>query len=248
MIRLGVNIDHVATLRNARNEVFPSVLEAALVAETNGADLITVHLREDRRHIMDEDVYLLRQALKTELNLEMALTEEMLEIALKISPDYVCLVPEKRQELTTEGGLDVVNNFAEIANVVSVLTNEGIKVSLFVDPNSEQIIASRDTQASSIELHTGSYAACAVGSQAFKEELYLINEMSKLADSLDLEVHAGHGLNYANAGYIAKIPEIRELNIGFAIIAQSIFWGLEKSVATMKSLLVDSRKAQDSIL
>jgi pyridoxine 5-phosphate synthase len=236
MVRLGVNIDHIATLRNARGELFPSVIEAALIAETNGADLITAHLREDRRHIKDDDIFLLKQVIKTQLNLEMAATEEMLEIALSLKPDFVCLVPEKRHELTTEGGLNILNNYAYINDVVKTLQDNSIKVSLFIDPDQEQIIASRDINAYAIELHTGKYASLK-DNYMINEEFYKIKTMVEFADSMDLVVNAGHGLNYHNVLPIANIPKINELNIGFAIIAKSLFIGLSSAVQEMKFLL-----------
>ena len=239
MIRLGVNIDHIATLRNARGEAFPSIIEAGLIAETSGADLITVHLREDRRHIKDEDVFLLRQTLKTELNLEMAASNEMLEIALEVRPHYVCLVPEKREELTTEGGLDVVKNFQHISNIIKVLHENRIWASLFIDPDSEQITAAREANAYAIEIHTGKYAQ-AKPNYATSDEYYQIKAMAQLADSLELIVNAGHGLDYHNVKPIAQIPQMHELNIGFAIIAQSIFHGLPTAVAQMKQLMQQS--------
>ncbi len=240
MIRLGVNIDHIATIRNARNEAFPSVVEAGLTAETYGADLITVHLREDRRHIKDDDVFLLRQTLKTQLNLEMAATQEMLDIALDVRPDFVCLVPEKRQELTTEGGLDVIKNFDYISNIIKTLHENKIWVSIFIDPNSEQITAARDANAYAIEIHTGKYAEAKTNYNS-TEEFYKIKDMAEFADSLELVVNAGHGLNYHNVKPIAQLPQMHELNIGFAIIAQSVFEGLPNAVSKMKRLMIDER-------
>ena len=240
MIRLGVNIDHIATIRNARGEVFPSVIEAGLIAESNGADLITVHLREDRRHIKDNDVILLRQTLKTQLNLEMALTNEMVDFALQIRPDFVCLVPEKRQELTTEGGLNVVDNFHNIYEAVSTLQDSGIRTSLFIDASKDQITAARDANAYAIEIHTGKYAMIK-DSHLSDPEFEKIKIMAQYADELDLIVNAGHGLHYHNVQAIAAIPYIHELNIGFAIIAQSVFHGLGNSIAEMKRLMLASR-------
>lgn len=244
MIRLGVNIDHIATIRNARGEAFPSVVEAGLIAETNGADLITVHLREDRRHIKDNDVILLRQTLKTQLNLEMAATDQMLDFALEVRPDFVCLVPEKRQELTTEGGLNVRDNFDNIAKMVTILQENGILVSLFVDPDISQITASSDTNAYAIEIHTGKYAL-SKNLYHTNEEYYRIKDMCELADSLELVVNAGHGLNYQNVKPIAALKQMHELNIGFSIIAQSVFWGLPKAVSTMKQLMLEERSRYD---
>ena len=240
MIRLGINIDHIATVRNARGEAFPSVIEAGLVAESNGADLITVHLREDRRHIKDNDVILLRQALKTELNLEMAATAAMLDFALEVRPDFVCLVPEKREELTTEGGLNVIANLDQISNMVTILQDSGIRVSLFVDPDTEQITAASDVGAYAIEIHTGQYAL-SKDIYHTNSEYYRIKDMCEYADSLDLVVNAGHGLNYHNVKPIARLPQMHELNIGFAIIAQSLFWGLPQSVREMKRLMMEER-------
>ena len=240
MVRLGVNIDHIATIRNARGEPFPSVVEAGLIAETHGADLITVHLREDRRHIKDDDLILLRQTLKTQLNLEMASTQEMLNIALEIRPDFVCLVPEKRQELTTEGGLDVIKNFNHISNIIKALHENNIWVSLFIDPDSTQITAAREANAYAIEIHTGKYAKTK-NSYVNNEEYYRIKDMAELADSLELVVNAGHGLNYHNVKPIAQLPQMHELNIGFAIIAQSVFTGLPQAVNQMKQLMLSER-------
>ncbi len=237
MLRLGVNIDHIATIRNARGEAFPSVIEAGLIAETNGADLITVHLREDRRHIKDEDVILLRQTLKTELNLEMAATQEMLDFALKVCPDYVCLVPEKRHELTTEGGLDVVGNYANLAPIIQKLQHNNIRVSLFIDPQQDQIQACSDLSSYAIEIHTGNYAAIK-GNYATSNEFYTVRDMATFAASLGLIVNAGHGLNYHNVKPIAQLPTMHELNIGFAIIAQSVFCGLPQAVSSMKQLML----------
>lgn len=240
MIRLGINIDHIATIRNARGEAFPNVIEAGLLAETNGADLITVHLREDRRHIKDNDVILLRQTLKTQLNLEMAATNEMLEFALQVKPDFVCLVPEKRDELTTEGGLNVFNNMDHISNVVNTLQHNGIITSLFIDAEEKQITAASDLGAQAIEIHTGKYAALKDG-YSNSDEFFQIKDMTEYAYSIGLTVNAGHGLNYHNVKPIARIPQINELNIGFAIIAQSVFWGLPKAVKTMKRLMQEER-------
>jgi len=240
MLRLGVNIDHVATLRNARGTKYPSVVEAALIAESYGADLITLHLREDRRHIRDQDVQVLRQTLKTAMNLEMAVSEEMLRIALQIKPDYVCLVPERRQEITTEGGLEVKSNLDLIARIVTTLHEHGIRVSLFIDADSEQIVAAKQTGTDAIEIHTGKYAD-APTHVIQQQELNKIVTMSKLAADLGLTVNAGHGLTYHNVLAIAQIPQVQELNIGHAIVAQSIIHGLGPAVAQMKALLKEAR-------
>ena len=237
---LGVNIDHVATLRNARGTTYPSPLEAALLAETHGADLITLHLREDRRHIKDADVAIINQALKTRMNLEMALTDEMLEHALKIKPADVCLVPEKREEVTTEGGLDVLKYAKKITKFTRKLTDAGIRVSLFIDADADQIIAARDVGAPVIELHTGAYAD-APNHAAHSHELARIAAGAELGQELGLVVNAGHGLNIHNVSEIAKLPQIRELNIGHALIAQALFLGLPEAIKQMKEVMYRAR-------
>jgi pyridoxine 5-phosphate synthase len=240
MIKLGVNIDHVATLRQARKEDFPSVIEAAALCEKAGADSITVHLREDRRHIQDKDVYGLRQSLRTKLNLEMAANEEIAAIALDIKPDYVCLVPEKRQELTTEGGLDVCGQKEKLAAVVSKLKRAGIIVSMFIDADIEQVKACGDIDADCIEIHTGKYARYfkeGVSSKEFELENKRIFEASSQAIEKGLILNAGHGLDYDNIEKICKINAMNEFNIGFAIIAKALFCGLEKAVKDMKDLI-----------
>ena len=237
---LGVNIDHVATLRNARGTTYPSPLEAALLAETHGADLITLHLREDRRHIKDADVAIINQALKTRMNLEMALTDEMLEHALKIKPADVCLVPEKREEVTTEGGLDVLKYAKKITKFTRKLSDAGIRVSLFIDADADQIIAARDVGAPVIELHTGAYAD-APNHEARQHELGRIAAGAELGDELGLVVNAGHGLNIHNVSEIAKLPQIRELTIGHALIAQAVFLGLPEAIKQMKEVMYRAR-------
>ena len=237
---LGVNIDHVATLRNARGTTYPSPLEAALLAETHGADLITLHLREDRRHIKDADVAIINQALKTRMNLEMALTDEMLEHALKIKPADVCLVPEKREEVTTEGGLDVLKYAKKITKFTRKLTDAGIRVSLFIDADADQIIAARDVGAPVIELHTGAYAD-APNHAAHSHELARIAAGAEVGQELGLVVNAGHGLNIHNVSEIAKLPQIRELNIGHALIAQAVFLGLPEAIKQMKEVMYRAR-------
>lgn len=234
MTLLGVNIDHVATLRQARDTMYPSPLEAALIAETAGADLITLHLREDRRHIQDDDVFMLRHALKTRMNLEMALTQEMLAHALKIAPQDVCLVPENRQERTTEGGLDVVGQFWLIEDFTKELKDAGMRVSLFVNPDMESLQAAVDVGAQAVELHTGRYADANSREEA-EAELKRIRTAARRGHELGLEVHAGHGLTLHNVEAIAAIPEIVELNIGHAIIAQALFVGLAQAVRDMKA-------------
>jgi pyridoxine 5-phosphate synthase len=238
-IALGVNIDHVATLRQARRASYPDPLYAALLAEQAGADSITLHLREDRRHIQDRDVFAMREALQTRMNLEMAVTEEMVRIALKVRPQDSCLVPESRQEVTTEGGLNVAGQAARVAEAVAALAAGGIRVSLFIDPESSQIEASRRAGAPVIELHTGAYAD-AVGA-ARAREFERLRNAAKIAASLGLTVNAGHGLNYHNVEPIAAIPEIIELNIGHAIVARSIVDGLPTAVRDMKELMRRSR-------
>ncbi|WP_024302340.1 pyridoxine 5'-phosphate synthase [Pseudogulbenkiania sp. MAI-1] len=241
MILLGVNIDHVATLRQARGTRYPSPVEAALVAETAGADLITLHLREDRRHIQDADVVAMRQVIKTRMNLEMALTEEMLANALAVKPDDVCLVPEKREEITTEGGLDVIRHFDQVRDYTQALTEAGIRVSLFIDPDNQQIEAARDAGARVIELHTGAYAD-AVHQAERERELARVREAAVFAAHLGFVVNAGHGLSYHNVKPVAAIAEIAELNIGHAIVSQALFVGFPEAVRSMKALMIEGRR------
>lgn len=236
---LGVNIDHVATVRNARGSIYPSPLEAALLAETHGADLITMHLREDRRHIHDADVFAVRNAISTRLNLEMALTPEMLDNALAVQPADVCIVPEKRQEITTEGGLDVLSQQDKVAEYIQKLTAAGIRVSLFVDADSNQIQACREVAAPVIELHTGAYADAAP--QQRRQQLARIEEAAHQASEMGIIVNAGHGLNIHNVALIAKILAIQELNIGHALIAQAIFIGLPQAIEQMKTAIFRAR-------
>ena len=233
---LGVNIDHVATLRNARGGNDPAVIKAAQICEIAGADGITTHLREDRRHIKDEDVYNLKKILKIRLNLEMAVTEEMGNIALDVLPDNCCLVPEKRQELTTEGGLDVAGQLEKITQFVKKLVDAGIIVSLFIDPSEEQVKAAAKTGAQFIELHTGAYSE-AFGSEKEEIEFQKLKNAAKLAQSLGLKVNAGHGLTYDNVHRMHEIEGLIELNIGHNIIAKAVFDGLESAVKEMKSLI-----------
>lgn len=240
MIRLGVNVDHVATVRQARRVEVPDPVEAALLAEAAGADGITVHLREDRRHIQERDVRILRQRLHTKLNLEMAVTPAMLAFAENVRPDDACFVPEKREELTTEGGLDVVSHRQKICEGTQRLQSLGVRVSLFVDPETAQIEASRDAGAHAVEIHTGAY--CNALSVEREKQLQAILEASKLAQSLGLEVHGGHGLNYDNVLAIAQIPEMAELNIGHSIIARAIIVGIEQAVREMKDLLSKAKE------
>ncbi|MBF8221136.1 pyridoxine 5'-phosphate synthase [Halomonas sp. 328] len=240
-ILLGVNIDHIATLRQARGTRYPDPVQAALLAEEAGADGITVHLREDRRHIQERDVRLLAEVLNTRMNLEMAVTEEMLALAEEVRPAHVCLVPEKREELTTEGGLDVVGGFAAIAAACTRLAAVGCEVSLFVDPEPSQIEAAVKAGAPVIELHTGAYAEAS--GEAARQEHARIAAAAELAGELGLIVNAGHGLHYHNVEAIAAIPGLHELNIGHAIIARALFVGLKEAVAEMKRLIIAGQEA-----
>ena len=236
--RLGINVDHVATVRQARRIEIPDPVEAALLAEKGGADGITVHLREDRRHIQERDVERMREKLATKLNLEMAVIPEMLEFAERIRPDDVCLVPERREELTTEGGLNVIAHRDRVKETVDRLQAAGIHVNLFIDPEKQQIEVSREIGAHGIEIHTGQYCDAA-GDR--KRELQEVKRAASLAHGLGLEVHGGHGLNYDNVLPIVAIPEIVELNIGHSIIARAILVGMERAVIEMKNLLETSR-------
>ncbi|MEZ2635588.1 pyridoxine 5'-phosphate synthase [Morganella morganii] len=240
-VLLGVNIDHIATVRNARGTNYPDPVQAAFVAEQAGAEGITVHLREDRRHITDRDVELLRQTIQTRMNLEMAVTDEMVDIACRIKPAFCCLVPEKRQEVTTEGGLDVAGQKEKIARAVKHLTEAGIKVSLFIDPDHTQIDAADDVGAPFIEIHTGAYAD-AETSQEEDKEFVRIKDAVAYAAGKGLKVNAGHGLNYHNVQRVAALPAIYELNIGHAIIGRAVFSGLAAAVADMKTLLREARR------
>ncbi len=239
MIALGVNIDHVATLRQVRRARFPDPVHAALRAEMAGADSITLHLREDRRHIQLEDVRALKGLLRTRMNLEMAVTEEMLEIARDVRPADCCLVPERRTELTTEGGLDAAGQSPRLEEAVAALTGEGIRVALFIDPEPRQIEAAARVGAPVVELHTGAYAEAAGGRRA--TELERLRAGARLAAQLGLEVHAGHGLDYHNVQPVAAIAQLVELNIGHAIIARAVFDGLAAAVRDMKALMLAAR-------
>ena len=239
MASLGVNIDHIANIRQARRTVEPDPVPFALLAELGGADGITVHLREDRRHIQDRDVELLRQTVRSRLNLEMAATQEMLAIALKIGPDMVTLVPERREEVTTEGGLNVADQLAELSPIVSRLQAQSIPVSLFVDPDSRQLKACQSTGARWVELHTGSYAEASWTEQP--HELARITEGAAIARQLGLRVNAGHGLTYQNVEPIAAIPGMEELNIGHTIVARAVAVGLQQAVQEMKALVQNPR-------
>jgi pyridoxine 5-phosphate synthase len=240
VIDLGVNIDHVATVRNARGTIYPDPLRAALLAEQAGADLITLHLREDRRHIKDADVLAIRPVLATRMNLEAAVTQEMIDFACKVKPQDVCLVPERREEVTTEGGLDVIRYYKEVEAAVKQLAGEGIRVSLFIDADEKQIEAAAAVGAPVIELHTGRYAEA-------EEESEIAAELERIKQGViagvkrGIRVNAGHGLHYTNVQPIAAIQEIHELNIGHAIVAHALFVGWEHAVREMKAIMVDAR-------
>ena len=235
-ILLGVNIDHVATLRQARGTVYPRPIDAALLAEQNGADSITVHLREDRRHIQDADVRELNAALQTRMNLEMAVTDEMVGLAGDIRPADCCFVPERRQEVTTEGGLDVTSQFDRVQLACGSLSDQGIRVAVFVDPEVEQLKAAKDAGVGVVELHTGAYA----DTDAHAIELEKIAQAARYGSSIGLTVHAGHGLHYGNVQKIAALREISELNIGHSIVAQAVFVGLAQAVSDMKQAMLEA--------
>lgn len=238
-IHLGINVDHVATLRQARRTTYPDPLLAALLAEQAGADSITIHLREDRRHIQDRDVHLCRQALQTRLNLEMAASDAMLAIACEVRPADCCLVPERRAEITTEGGLDVLGQEAELQRACARLAQAGIRVSLFIDPEPAQLEAAVRVGAPVVELHTGSYADASAAARA--QELARIQRAAQHGAALGLTVHAGHGLNYHNVQPIAALAPIVELNIGHAVVARAVFAGMASAVAEMKQLMLAAR-------
>jgi pyridoxine 5-phosphate synthase len=238
-IALGVNIDHVATLRQARGTRYPDPVYAALMAEQAGADSITLHLREDRRHIQDHDLTAIKAVIQTRMNLEMAATDEMLEIATRVHPEDVCLVPERRNEVTTEGGLDVAGQLQRIREVCALARAQGMRAALFIDPDPRQIEAAQLAGAPVVELHTGRYADASGAEQA--TELHRLRDASRHAASLGLSVHAGHGLHFHNVQPVAAIPEIIELNIGHAIIARAVFHGLAQAVSEMKHLMIAAR-------
>lgn len=239
-ILLGVNVDHVATVRNARRARHPDPVHAALLAEQAGADSITMHLREDRRHIIDRDPFTFSTLMRTRLNLEMAVTPEMLTIAQRLRPSDCCLVPEKRSEVTTEGGLDVSGQQVQLQDAVAELAAAGIRAALFIDPDAAQIRAARAVGAPVVELHTGAYADSQGVERA--RELERLRSAARLAAQLGLTVHAGHGLDYHNVQLVAAIPEIVELNIGFAIVGRAVFTGLDAAVREMKALLLAARR------
>lgn len=233
---LGVNIDHVATLRNARGGSEPDVVQAAYICEQNGGTSITTHLREDRRHIKDEDVRTLIKTINTKLNLEMAMAEDIQKIALEIKPYSICLVPEKRQEITTEGGLDVAGQLEKVSSFIKPLLDAGIIVSLFIDPTAKQVQASAKTGAQFIEMHTGTYSE-AFGTEKEEEAFNALKNSAKLAQELGLKVNAGHGLNYENVHRMHEIEGLYELNIGHSIISRAVFTGLPEAVKTMANLI-----------
>jgi pyridoxine 5-phosphate synthase len=239
-IALGVNIDHVATIRQARRTRYPDPVYAALMAEQAGADSITLHLREDRRHIQDRDLRAMKDVLQTRMNLEMAVTDEMIAIATEVRPRDVCLVPERREELTTEGGLDVARQLERVREAVARLSEAGIRVSLFIDPEERQLEASRAAGAPVVELHTGAYAD-ALDETAQRQELARVQQAARVGTELGLAVNAGHGLNYHNVQPVARIPQVIELNIGHAIVARAIFDGLSTAVIEMKRLMTEAR-------
>jgi len=239
LIKLGVNIDHVATLRQARGTRYPDPVQAALEAEQAGADAITLHLREDRRHIQDQDVEILRHRVQTRMNLEMAVAGDIVAFACRIRPQDCCLVPERRQELTTEGGLDVIGGHKKIADACARLADAGIRVSLFVDADPDQIEAAAKTGAPVIEIHTGHYAD-AQSDEMQRAELVRIEQAVRQGLDLKMHVNAGHGLNYHNVQAIAAIPGVSELNIGHAIVARALFTGMQEAVREMKRLMFES--------
>ncbi len=242
MIQLGVNIDHVATLRQARGARYPDPVQAAIDAEQAGADGITLHLREDRRHIQERDVEPIEQVLQTRMNLEMASVEKMVDYALDTRPEHCCFVPERREELTTEGGLDVVTRQKELAQTCARLNDAGVEVSLFIDPDPDQVAAAAESGVPVIEIHTGSFAD-AVGEASRASELARVKAAVKQGLELGLQVNADHGLNYHNVQDVAVIPGITELNIGHAIIGRAVFTGLQEAVREMKSLMIETTPA-----
>lgn len=239
-MRLGVNLDHVATVRQARRAAEPDPAAAAVLAELGGADGITVHLREDRRHIQDRDLRLLRDIVRGRLNLEMAATPEMIDIALNVKPDQATLVPERREEITTEGGIDLAADPASIKRAVSALRHGGIFVALFIDPEPESVKTARKVEADAVEIHTGMYAN-ARSETSISRERERVTHAARLAARLGLHVHAGHGLTYANVGAVAAIPEMEELNIGHAIVSRALFTGMAQAVREMKERIASAR-------
>lgn len=247
MTELGVNVDHVATVREARGIDVPDPVEAASIAERNGADGITVHLRKDRRHIQERDLDILKQTVKSRINLEMAVTDEMIDIAKNVNPETATLVPEDREEVTTEGGLDVVGQKERVKDAVGELRNHGILVSLFVDPDEDQLDASRDTGADAVELHTGDYAETPIRSGERGKSLERLSRSAEYSDSLGLETYAGHGLNYRNVKPIAALDPVQELNIGHALVARSVLVGIGRATRQMKKLIREAENGSDNV-
>jgi len=237
MIRLGVNIDHVATVRNARGEIYPDPYKAAQIAINSGASSITIHLREDRRHIVDKDLFRIIKLKKIRVNLEMSPTSQMLQIALKSKPSFVCIVPEKREELTTEGGLNIVNDYSNLKKIIHSLKKKGIRTSLFIEPKVSDIKKSKELGADCIELHTGKFCNLFNLNKDYSNEFIKIKKSSHFASKIGLEVHAGHGLTYKSAKVIAKIKNIKEFNIGHFIISEAIFIGLKQAIFKFKKIL-----------
>ena len=235
--RLGVNIDHVATIRNAREEIYPDPLRAALIVQKSGADSVTIHLREDRRHIRDYDLKKIRKKLKISLNLEIAPTKEMLKIAIRNKPDFVCIVPEKRREITTEGGLNINKNIKFIKKIITILKKNKIRVSLFIEPKIKDIILSQSLGANCVELHTGSFCNLFNKGKKINKSFLKLKNSANYAKKIGLEVHAGHGLTYKSAYKISKIKNITEFNIGHFIIAESLFLGLNNTIKKFKKLI-----------
>tara|TARA_B100000029_G_scaffold85588_1_gene76047 strand:+ start:513 stop:1235 length:723 start_codon:yes stop_codon:yes gene_type:complete len=235
--RLGVNIDHVATIRNARGENYPEPVKAALIAQKSGADSVTIHLREDRRHIRDKDLKAIKNKLKIPLNLEMAPTKEMLKIAIKFKPSFVCIVPEKRMEITTEGGLNINRNKKLLKKTILSLKRKNIRVSLFLEPKLGQVKLAKILKADCVELHTGKYCKLLLNKKSSSSEFFNLRKVANYAKSIGLDVHAGHGLTYNSASKISQIKSISELNIGHFIISESIFLGLEKTIQKFKKII-----------
>jgi pyridoxine 5-phosphate synthase len=236
-IRLGVNIDHVATIRNARGENYPEPVKAALIAQNSGADSITIHLREDRRHIKDIDLKKIKKKIKVPLNMEMAPTNEMMKIAIKLKPHFVCIVPEKRKEITTEGGLNLIKNIEKIKKIIYKLKKQNIRTSLFIEPKTSDILLAKKIMSDCVELHTGKYCDLVNKKKNYRKEFLRIKKATLLAHSIGLEVHAGHGLTYISARKISKIKMISELNIGHFLISESIFNGLSNTIKAFKRII-----------
>ena len=241
-VRLGINIDHIATLRNARGENYPEVTEAARIVEKSGADLVTVHVREDRRHINEKDLGDILNVINIPVNLEIGANSEMVEIAIEYKPKCVCFVPEKRQEITTEGGLDVINNFDKLKKITKPFINNDISLTMFIDPDKDQLLATQKLGVNTIEFHTGSYAKAFIKKKNVEVEIKKISESTAFAKKLGLNCHAGHGLTYDNVSSIVSINDIVELNIGHFIIANSIFDGLENSILKMRKIISEAIK------